>query len=246
VRAGQNPLSLSVSLTEFNQAVGGGQGFEAYQAVFRDKAVCSEADLDRVYGYLLEQPGSCIPRCKLPPDLLERELPLEIDLIAFLWDSTDDAIQFLLEIAAEFMPQSRNILIQSDTGGIIPIVRLVGYAYPAAGLLALLTTPLLLGVLITRSGRSLRGVLLGWGLPLALVGLICVVIALIVVIGGPLLLAGSLAGSGSDVAPGVTAAMRDIAGAALFSLSLPLGLHAVLMLALGVFLFGAGLLFRRR
>jgi hypothetical protein len=122
----------------------------------------------------------------------------------------------------------------------------MSYAYQAAGLLALLTTPLLLGIFITRSGRSLRGMLLGWGLPLALVGLICLVIAMIVAVGGPLTIAGSLAGPGSEVAPGVIAAIREIAANVLLALALPLGLHAVILLALGIFLFGAGLLFKRR
>jgi hypothetical protein len=247
MRSGQNPMRLSISLTEFNQAVGGGPGFEAYQAVFRDKAVCSEADLDRVYGYLLETPGSCIPRCKLPPDLLDREdLPFEIEMMAFLWNSTDDAIQFLLEIAAEFLPQSREFQIESDSGGMISLLRLAGVVYPVAGLLALLTLPLLAGVFIPRSGRSLRGWLTGWGLPLALTGLACLVIAGLIAFGGPLMLSGSLTGAGSDLAPGVSAAVTDVAGAVLFSMALPLGLHAIFLLALGIFLFGAGLLFRRK
>lgn len=193
---GAAPPALKISLQEVSDRLTGDAGFRIYKEVIQTKPECNLDDIFTILDWMDEDPQAVMPVCHIPEDLT--------DFIgSFIgYSSGDDLIKAVLKDMRDELPADMELsefftLPMNKIGIIKDLARVTALVCVTLAALALLL------VFVSPIGRTLKGWLLLWGLPLAGAGLICLVIALSM----PSALAAMIS---SGIKGAVTPALSDI------------------------------------
>lgn len=230
--AGGPPPSMKISLAEVMQTMSGEAGFRIYKQVIQPKRPCSLDDLFGMLDWLDEKPNGILRICRIPEGLA--------DLMAFFadYETGDDLIRDLIKELPDQLPKELVLadfftLPAGQAGRMLDLFRIAaGIGLGLAGLAMLL-------VFIAPQGRTLKGWLLLWGLPLGLAGLVCLGIALL----APTLLTGWITGGfRGDLTPALSTVLTSMSRAVVQPGARTLGLLGGGLLVIGGGLSGGGLL----
>ncbi|MBN2548659.1 MAG: hypothetical protein JXB15_05860, partial [Anaerolineales bacterium] len=222
--------TLKISLQEVTQRLSGDSGFRIYKQVIDTKEKCSLDDFFSMLDWMEDPNKGMLRICKIPPMLT--------DIAAFIgeYDNGDALIKDLLKELPEALPKEVSLsefftLPMEDVGKTVDTLKLIGGVCLFLALLALLAT------FISPMGRSLKGWLILWGLPLAAAGVVCLLLSFLT----PSILSGVITGGfKGSIAPGVMDVIKKMVSAVVKPSATSLAVQAGLMLVAGLVMSGAG------
>jgi hypothetical protein len=218
------PPALKISLADVTTRLSGDSGFRIYKEIIQSKRACDLFDLFEILDWIDKDSQAYLPICSIPQDLSD----FAAEIAGY---SNGDAM--IRDLIKDLPSQIPKEIALSDffTLHMDRVGSTMGIAKTIAWIFLLLAGMCLLLVFISPMGRSLKGWLLLWGAPLALSGLICLVIALIM----PSLLGGLIIGGfKSSLSPALQNVIHNIAGYISKSSAVSLGLQASGLLAIGI------------
>ena len=229
MKPGAASPTLKISLSEVTQKLGQDAGFNIYKKVISTKRECTLEDFFTILDWLDQNKGVNMPICNIPPDLTE--------FAAWFaeYENGDALIRDILkdlpkELPTEIALSDFFVLNMQGVGKLLRQAHTIGLIGLGMAVLALLF------VFVSPMGRSLKGLLLLWGIPLAIAGLICMLIAWLM----PYFLGASIAGAfKGTITPELQTAINEMGRYVLKSSTNAMGWQSVIMLVVGLLMSGA-------
>jgi hypothetical protein len=215
LKADGGSLSLQISSTQAKDLIGSDAGFTFYQSIIETKPTCSLGDVVSIGGWVMNPQSSCLKICK----------PI-LDINKNIWDILTS---FAGAVPTEY--NLENFLNIQPLENLQSLYQLAETAQKASLILIPLALLLLMLTLISRKARSIQGILLFWGLPLAIAGLLCLVIAIAIPLGGQWVIKDM--SRAADLYSGVEDLLVDITRQITTGLAKGIGLPAAGMLVVG-------------
>ena len=223
MKADDGTLALQISASQFKDLLNSDEGFAFYQSIIETKPVCSLTDVMSIGAWVINPQSSCLNICR----------PF-IDINQNIWDIL---ISFAGAIPTEYSLE--NFINLQPLEDLRPLYRLATTVQKALPLLLIVAAFCLLLTLISRKARSIQGILLFWGLPLAIAGLLCIIIAILMpVAGGWMITEMSRA---ADLYAGVEELLVDITRQITTTLRNDIALPAAALLVIGGLMSAAGI-----
>ena len=208
-------LAIQISVSQFKDLFSGDEGFAFYQSITASKRSCGLMDIASIGLWLMNPQSSCLAICK----------PI-IDINKNIWDIVTS---FSDMIPTEY--DLNNFINTQPLERLRPLFRLTTMLQTASLILlaaAVLFLPL---TWVSRKARSIRGSLLFWGLPLAIAGLIVLLIAIVIPLTGRWLVSDFA--TTFDVVAGLEALIGDVTGQITITLAKTIGLPGAALLLVG-------------
>jgi hypothetical protein len=202
INSDQPSLSLTVSIIELKERLGGEEGLRAVMGLIRSQPPCTVAQLLTITDMILAGELKDIPICRPPDDILSDISPLARSALSQAALALPDEVNLA--------PTMRSGEANAPAPGAPGDFRLVLRKFRTGIHLSLLL-PVVLILLVTLFGvRSFKGWLLWWGIPLIIAGLLLAIMAITATAAYSLGVA-SLMNSGRISTSGITPELFQVA-----------------------------------
>lgn len=210
-----DPLVLQITASQFKELLKSDEGFEFYHGITSNKPACSLGDVFTIGSWVMDPHSACLIVCR----------PI-LDINKNIWEIVTS---FAGVIPTQY--NLNNFLNIQPLEDLRPIYRLAETVKNLCPVLLLVAFLCLILSLVSRRARSMQGILLFWGLPLALAGLICILIAILLPIISQWMISDMA--RAADFYSGVEEILVDITRQMTTELARDIGLPAMILLAAG-------------
>ena len=237
INGDQSTLKLNVTLTGVKERLGGQIGFDTYLQIVNSKPECNETELIQ---WLLSPVIDLLPICKLPENA---------DFLIFSAPKPEEVVPKILADWANTLPDEKDLaasLGSADIQELDDFSTAIRLARTISGVFLLVSIIFLLLTFASPNGRTLKGWLRIWGIPLLVSGVILFLFAVLFSVLS-IWQAGDFIGQLSDVfIPPIISLEKEIADQVILTLAEPLAIIGGVLVVIGFGMFSASVFLSAR